>query len=77
MLFRKSILDKELDFNYLALCPACAAMFLYARKTEDTEIESAIQGGLDSIEVELADRVKELRFAPAHHLDIRTALDSR
>lgn len=74
MLFRKPIVEKELASNYLALCPLCAAKFLYARRTPDSEIADAIQSGSGAIAVVVAGASMVLRFAPAHLTDIATVL---
>lgn len=74
MLFRKPIVEKEMVSNYLALCPLCAAKFLYARTTADVDIADAIKCGSASLSVELAGMSMVLRIAPAHLIDITTVL---
>jgi len=76
---------RDLDHHYfenrLALCPTCAAMYQYARETEDAEIrraivESDVPDTVPStcIPVRLAGNEHRLRFVGSHFLDLKTVL---
>jgi len=67
--------------NRLALCPNCAAMYQYARDTEDQEVrrlvlESDAADTSPSVEiiVKLAGREFKLRFVGTHWFDLKTIL---
>lgn len=75
--------DKEMRYfqNRLALCPNCAAMYQYARETDDAEIRRLIieldaedQSPAVEIPVQLADREYTLRFVGTHWFDLKTIL---
>jgi hypothetical protein len=77
------IRDKEKRHfqNRLALCPACAAMYQFARETSDTEIcRSVIDHKADDkasaieIPIRLAGRELMLRFVGTHWFDLKTIL---
>jgi len=74
-------LDHHYFENRLALCPTCAAMYQYARETEDAEIrraivESDVPDTVPStcIPVRLAGNEHRLRFVGSHFLDLKTVL---
>ncbi len=65
----------------LALCPTCAAMYQYARETDDTELLQRIVGHTaddqaDAVEilVRLAGHNHALRFVGTHWFDLKTVL---
>jgi hypothetical protein len=63
--------------NRLALCPTCAAMYLYARSCSDDELRqqiSAVVGESAAVElnVELAGDPHVLRFVGKHFFDLRS-----
>lgn len=67
--------------NRLALCPTCAAMYQYARKTDDLEVRHCITENNSPDEVssviitlELAGQECELRFVGTHWFDLREVL---
>jgi len=67
--------------NRLALCPTCAAMYQYARETDDAEIRRRIieldaedQAPAVEIPVRLAGRECTLRFVGTHWFDLKTIL---
>lgn len=68
--------------NRLALCPTCAAMYQYARETDDNEIRRSIieheapdTAASVEIPVRLAGRQFQLRFVGTHWFDLKTVLD--
>lgn len=74
-------LKKHLNENRLALCPICAAMYQYARETDDAELRSIIienDAPSDSSSIEipitLANKKYLLRFVGTHWLDLKTNL---
>ena len=76
-------LKKHLNENRLALCPICAAMYQYARETDDAELRSIIienDAPSDSSSIEipitLANKKYLLRFVGTHWLDLKTNLSS-
>lgn len=77
------ISDKEMRHfqNRLALCPNCAAMYQYARETEDADIRRYIieheaddQASSVEIPVRLAGRELTLRFVGKHWFDLKKIL---
>ena len=75
--------DKETRHfqNRLALCPTCAAMYQYARETEDAGIRRSIveheapdTAASVEIPVRLAGRQFQLRFVGTHWFDLKTVL---
>jgi len=67
--------------NRLALCPTCAAMYQYARETDDTDlrriiVEHSADDQADAVEipVRLASRDHTLRFVGTHWFDLKTVL---
>ena len=77
------ISDKKMRYfqNRLALCPNCAAMYQYARETEDAEIRRCIieneaddQAPAVEIPIRLAGRELTLRFVGTHWFDLKTIL---
>lgn len=75
--------DKETRHfqNRLALCPTCAAMYQYARETDEAELRRRIvehdaddQASAVEIPVRLAACERTLRFVGAHWFDIKTVL---
>lgn len=70
--------------NRLALCPTCAAMYQYARETDDAEIQRRIvehdtEDKASSIEipVRLAGREHTLHFVGTHWFDLKTVLQGK
>lgn len=77
--------DKEVRHyqNRLALCPTCAAMYQYARDTDDAEIHRQIvehtaddQAPSIDIRVRLAGNEHKLHFVGTHWFDLRTVLSN-
>lgn len=77
------ISDKETRHfqNRLALCPTCAAMYQYARETDDAEIRRSIiefeaddKAPAIEIPIRLAGRELTLRFVGTHWFDLKTVL---
>lgn len=75
--------DKETRHfqNRLALCATCAAMYQYARETDDAEIRRSIieldaddQAPSVEIPIRLAGREFTLRFVGTHWFDLKTIL---
>jgi len=73
--------EKRHHQNYLALCPVCAAMYKYARATDDTELRRLIvehdatdDAGSVEIPLTLADQQRRLRFVGTHFFDLKTVL---
>ncbi len=65
----------------LALCPTCAAMYQYARETDDTELRQHIvnhtaddRSAAVEIPVRLAGRNHTLHFVGTHWFDLKTVL---
>ena len=71
---------KEYFETRLALCPTCAAMYKYARRTMDATLIELIRSkqidGSESIQIpiELADSQYNLFFVGRHIFDIYTLL---
>lgn len=77
------IVDKDVRHfqNRLALCPTCAAMYQYARETDDAEIRCSIveheaddKAPAVEIPVSLAGKQFQLRFVGTHWFDLKTVL---
>jgi hypothetical protein len=75
--------DSHYYQNRLALCPTCAAMYQYARDTEDTEVrrrlvEHAAVDQAPSVEIpiRLANREHSLYFVGTHWFDLKTVLNA-
>jgi hypothetical protein len=75
--------EKRYHQNYLALCPVCAAMYKYARTTDDTEIRRLIvehdapdDAGSVEIPVTLAGQQYRLRFVGTHWFDLKTVFEN-
>lgn len=67
--------------NRLALCPACAAMYQYARETDDVEVRRRIvehnandQVPAVEILINLAGSERRLRFVGTHWFDLKVML---
>ena len=67
--------------NRLALCPTCAAMYEYARETDDKAVLSSIvdhpaddQAPSIEIAVRLAGQDRTVRFVGTHWFDLKTVL---
>lgn len=74
-------LDVHHNQNRLALCPTCAAMYQYARETDDAELRRRIvdhpaddQAPSVEIPVRLAGREHTLHFVASHWIDLNTVL---
>lgn len=71
-------IDRELPQNYVALCPVCAAKFLYANGTPPVELKQAIlaTNSSNSLEVAviLARESCHIHFTKIHLQDLQTAL---
>lgn len=70
--------------NRLALCPTCAAMYQYARETDETEIrrllvEHGAPDDASSLEIPttLAKKQQILRFVGTHSFDLKTILNDK
>ena len=73
-------LDHHYFENRLALCPTCAAMYLYARETDDANIRKLIVESDRSetvssaeIPIKLANRQFQLRFVGTHIFDLKSS----
>jgi hypothetical protein len=69
-------LAKHFFQNRLALCPTCAAMYLYARSCSDDELRQQISAVVSEsaaveLNVELAGDPHVLRFVGTHFFDLR------
>lgn len=71
-------LKKHLNENRLALCPTCAAMYQYARETDDAEmcrliVKSDVPSDSSSIEIPITLAAKKymLRFVETHWIDLK------
>lgn len=77
----KNHFPREHEFQYLALCPLCAAMYKEFVKCDETLMETFKKALLDSdgpeIALQLGDRNKSIRFVESHFLDIKTILRSK
>jgi hypothetical protein len=69
--------------NYLALCPTCAAMYQYARETDDEKIRTGLienpapnDSPAIEIHVTLAGKNYRLRFVGTHWFDLKTIFSS-
>lgn len=74
--------EKEYDANAIALCPSCAAKYLYGDKTEDEEIRQGLRalfwkrenGEIDSqhlnISIELCGEAAQIQFVEKHLVDL-------
>jgi hypothetical protein len=74
-------LKRHLFQNRLALCPTCAAMYLYARSTDDGEVRRLVletnvahTASYAEMTVTLAEREFRLRFVGTHWFDLKTIL---
>jgi hypothetical protein len=72
---------KELDQNYLALCPVCAAKYRYAKQTDSETITKEILdidiGDLSPrVPIKLAGSDCSIRFVHKHLIDLRAALET-
>jgi len=65
--------DRELPQNHMALCPVCAAKYLNARTTPDTEMRLALETGNVEIPVILAGKPECIRFVNDHKNDLLSA----
>lgn len=73
----KSI-PKELDHNYLALCPVCAAKYMHANSSKDEELVEAIKKTSTlTIPVKLTREDKTIRFVRLHLDDLRVILKNQ
>ena len=67
----------EIPENHLALCPVCAAKWLYANGATPEALAAAVDGSeIPEIEVTLAGRAVQLRFVQTHFLDLKVVLDT-
>jgi hypothetical protein len=66
--------DRELVENHMALCPVCAAKYLNARTTPDTDMRLALEKGKAEIPVILAGKPERIRFVNHHKNDLLSAL---
>ncbi|MCM2308933.1 MAG: hypothetical protein NDI91_15850 [Sulfuritalea sp.] len=76
--------DAHYHQNRLALCPTCAAMYQYARETDDAEIrrrivEHTADDRVPAVDIplRLAGGDHTLRFVGTHWFDLRTVLGER
>ncbi|MCK4348528.1 MAG: hypothetical protein KAW47_07915, partial [Thermoplasmatales archaeon] len=79
--------EKEYDANALALCPLCAAKYLYGEKTEDDEIKQKliklyndfISSSLDQnnlkITISLCGQTADIQFVEKHLIDLSPIFD--
>lgn len=79
--------EKEYDANALALCPLCAAEYLYGEKTEDEEIMKKLirlyndlnNGSLDQnelkITISLCGKTADIQFVEKHLIDLSPIFD--
>jgi hypothetical protein len=67
-------LDRELLQNHMALCPVCAAKYLNARTTPDTDMRLSLEKGNSEISVILAGQPERIRFRNDHKNDLLSAL---
>ncbi len=70
--------------NRIALCPTCAAMYQYARETDDAElrrriVEHTADDQVPAVEIPiiLAGSERRLHFVGTHWFDLKTVLDER
>lgn len=70
--------------NRLALCPVCAAMYQYARQTDDNEIQNLIvtndsddDAASVEISITLALEKYKLRFVGSHWFDLKIILSTK
>jgi hypothetical protein len=66
--------DRELSENYIALCPLCAAKYLNARATPNTDMRLALENGNSEIAVILAGKSELIKFVQVHKDDLLSAL---
>jgi hypothetical protein len=72
---------RDLQENRLALCPNCAAKYLYARPTpidalrEDLLTQTIGMSGSVSVKVQLAGDNGRIRFVGKHAIDLQSALE--
>jgi len=73
--------SKELEAQYLALCPLCAAMYKELIKKNDSACKELFQNLLQSEDLEipmrLGERETSIRFVETHIVDIRTILQGK
>ena len=77
--------DKETRHyqNRLALCPTCAAMYQYARETDDAQTRRRIvdseedQASSVELPMRLAGQERTIRFVGTHWFDLKTILSIR
>lgn len=74
-------LQRQHKQNYLALCPLCAALYRFARTTDDRDVTNqlaAITIGAETERIELSirldDKPRTLVFTGVHALDLREVL---
>jgi hypothetical protein len=68
-------LNREHTVNLLALCPVCAAKYLYANEMDKPQIrEEIIECDGPCLCVELAGSEEELRFVQQHYDDLKAVL---
>jgi len=76
----RKFLQKEIDAQYLALCPLCAAKYEeFIKSDEDVmdELKDAIVSAKDyEISISLGNEKTSIRFVETHLLDLKTILDS-
>jgi hypothetical protein len=65
--------DRELTWNYVALCPVCAAKYQHARATPDAELRASLVNGNAEVAVTLAGKVESIKFVKVHKRDLLSA----
>jgi hypothetical protein len=68
--------DRELSWNYVALCPVCAAKYQYARATLGADLRTALANSDSEISVTLAGKVESIKFVKVHKSDLLSAFDA-
>jgi hypothetical protein len=65
--------DRELTWNYVALCPICAAKYQHARTTPGAGLRAALAKSDSEIPVTLAGKVESIKFVRVHKNDLLSA----
>ena len=74
LLIRNEI-DKEIKYNYLALCPICSAKYEFANRSKDQILKLFISSSNNHIKLILAGEENTLKFTETHYQDILTSLE--
>ena len=77
--FKRDLLPNEIEAQFLALCPLCAAMYKEFIKRDEAEMEelkeALVNGGDCIIPLRLGDNHTSLQFVETHFHDLKVILE--